>query len=210
MSKSISGRKWKDGDSFKFTIAGSDPTQNAPLPNPDSVAIGTKTENHEASFGEIEYKTAGTYTYTVKETKPIAAIAGLHYSQAEYTVTVKVPTDMGTPTVSIKRVTDDNGKPGDNQSANVAKFTNTYVAVSALPLTGGMTDRQWLFVGGAVGGLAVRSSALPVYGTARSDSSESLCGVGTSANLKAFRPIIQDLRIAGASWVPASRDRRNK
>lgn len=155
VSKSISGRKWKDGDSFKFTIAGSDPTQNAPLPNPDSVAIGTKTENHEASFGEIEYKTAGTYTYTVKETKPIAAIAGLHYSQAEYTVTVKVPTDMGTPTVSIKRVTDDNGKPGDNQSANVAKFTNTYVAVSALPLTGGMTDRQWLFVGGAVGGLAV-------------------------------------------------------
>lgn len=155
VSKSISGRKWKDGDSFKFTIAGSDPTQNAPLPNPDSVAIGTKTENHEASFGEIEYKTAGTYTYTVKETKPIAAIAGPHYSQAEYTVTVKVPTDMGTPTVSIKRVTDDNGKPGDNQSANVAKFTNTYVAVSALPLTGGMTDRQWLFVGGAVGGLAV-------------------------------------------------------
>ena len=155
VSKSISGRKWKDGDSFKFTIAGSDPTQNAPLPNPDSVAIGTKTENHEASFGEIEYKTAGTYTYTVKETKPIAAIAGLHYSQAEYTVTVKVPTDMGTPTVSIKRVTDDNGKPGDNQSANVAKFTNTYVAVSALPLTGGMTDRQWLLVGGSIGGLAV-------------------------------------------------------
>ena len=34
-------------------------------------------------------------------------------------------------------------------------FTNTYVAVSALPLTGGMTDRQWLFVGGVVGGLAV-------------------------------------------------------
>lgn len=155
VSKSISGREWKNGDSFNFSIVGSGSTQNAPLPNPDSVAIGTKTENHEASFGEIEYKTAGTYTYTVKETKPIAAIAGLHYSQAEYTVTVKVPTDMGTPTVSIKRVTDDNGKPGDNQSANVAKFTNTYVAVSALPLTGGMTDRQWLFVGGAVGGLAV-------------------------------------------------------
>ena len=34
-------------------------------------------------------------------------------------------------------------------------FTNHYIAVSALPLTGGMTDRQWLFVGGAVGGLAV-------------------------------------------------------
>ena len=61
---------------------------------------------------------------------------------------------MGTPTVSIKRVKDANGNPVD-KSEDVAKFTNTYVAVSALPLTGGMTDRQWLFVGGAVGGLAV-------------------------------------------------------
>lgn len=153
VSKSISGREWKNGDSFNFTIAGTDSTPNAPLPDPASVAIGTNTANHEASFGKIVYKTDGTYTYTVKETKP--TIVGLHYSQAEYTVTVKVPADMGTPTVSIKQVKDDNGTTVDNQSANVAKFTNTYVAVSALPLTGGTTDRQWLFVGGAVGGLAV-------------------------------------------------------
>ena len=155
VSKSISGRKWKKGDSFNFTIAGSDPAQNAPLPKPTSVAINANTTKHEASFDKIEYKTDGTYTYTVKETKPTDAIDGLHYSQAEYTVTVIVPADMGTPTVSIKQVTDDNGKTVDNQSANVAKFTNTYVAVSALPLTGGTTDRQWLLVGGSIGGLAV-------------------------------------------------------
>lgn len=155
VSKSISGREWKNGDSFNFTIAGTDSTPNAPLPDPASVAIGTNTANHEASFGKIVYKTDGTYTYTVKETKPTNAIVGLHYSQAEYTVTVKVPADMGTPTVSIKQVKDDNDTTVDNQSANVAKFTNTYVAVSALPLTGGTTDRQWLFVGGAVGWLAV-------------------------------------------------------
>lgn len=155
VSKSISGREWKKDDSFNFTIAGSDPAQNAPLPDPYSVAIGTNTANHEASFGKIVYKTDGTYTYTVKETKPTNAIAGLHYSLAEYTVTVTVPADMGTPTVSIKQVKDDNGKTVDNQSANVAKFTNTYVAVSALPLTGGTTDRQWLLVGGSIGGLAV-------------------------------------------------------
>lgn len=155
VSKSISGREWKKDDSFNFTIAGSGPAQNVPLPDPYSVAIGTNTANHEASFGKIVYKTAGTYTYTVKETKPTGAIAGLHYSQAEYTVTVAVPADMGTPTVSIRQVKDDNGKTVDNQSANVAKFTNTYVAVSALPLTGGTTDRQWLLVGGSIGGLAV-------------------------------------------------------
>ena len=155
VAKSISGREWKKDDSFNFTIAGSDPAQNAPLPDSASVTINANTANHEASFGKIVYKTDGTYTYTVKETKPTNAIAGLHYSQAEYTVTVTVPADMGTPTVSIKQVKDDNGKTVDNQSANVAKFTNTYVAVSALPLTGGTTDRQWLLVGGSIGGLAV-------------------------------------------------------
>lgn len=155
VAKSISGREWKNGDSFNFTIAGTDPTPNAPLPDSASITINADTAKHEASFGEIVYKTDGTYTYTVKETKPTNAIAGLHYSLAEYTVTVTVPADMGTPTVSIKRVKDDNGKTVDNQSANVAKFTNTYVAVSALPLTGGTTDRQWLLVGGSIGGLAV-------------------------------------------------------
>ena len=155
VAKSISGREWKKDDSFNFTIAGSDPAQNAPLPDSASVTINANTANHEASFGKIVYKTDGIYTYTVKETKPTNAIAGLHYSLAEYTVTVTVPADMGTPTVSIKQVKDDNGKTVDNQSANVAKFTNTYVAVSALPLTGGTTDRQWLLVGGSIGGLAV-------------------------------------------------------
>ena len=154
VAKSISGREWKNGDSFNFAIAGTDPT-NAPLPDSASVTINANTAKHEASFGKIVYKTDGTYTYTVKETKPTNAIAGLHYSQAEYTVTVTVPADMGTPTVSIKQVKDDNGKTVGNQSANVAKFTNTYVAVSALPLTGGTTDRQWLLVGGSIGGLAV-------------------------------------------------------
>lgn len=155
VSKSIGGREWKNGDSFNFIIVGSGSTQNAPLLDSASVTINANTANHEASFGKIVYKTDGTYTYTVKETKPANAIAGLHYSQAEYTVTVTVPADMGTPTVSIKQVKDDNGKTVDNQSANVAKFTNTYVAVSALPLTGGTTDRQWLLVGGSIGGLAV-------------------------------------------------------
>lgn len=155
VSKSIGGREWKNDDSFNFTIVGSGSTQNAPLPDSASVTINANTAKHEASFGKIVYKTAGTYTYTVKETKPTGAIAGLHYSQAEYTVTVAVPADMGTPTVSIRQVKDDNGKTVDNQSANVAKFTNTYVAVSALPLTGGTTDRQWLLVGGSIGGLAV-------------------------------------------------------
>ena len=59
---------------------------------------------------------------------------------------------------SVTRVQDDNGQKVSELQDDINKpvaFTNHYIAVSALPLTGGTTDRQWLFVGGVVGGLAV-------------------------------------------------------
>ena len=69
--------------------------------------------------------------------------------------------DAGAWTASVTSVTkmlDDNGEKvseAQSDSTQPVAFTNHYIAVSALPLTGGMTDRQWLFVGGVVGGLAV-------------------------------------------------------
>ena len=162
---------------FEFSVvATGDYAAKAPMPEAPKISVAPKAgetdaaklNNITATFGAMTFNKshlsteagtnkdyAKTYTYTVKETKPTNAIAGLHYSQAEYTVTVTVPADMGTPTVSIKQVKDDNGEPVNNRSVNVAEFTNTYVAVSALPLTGGTTDRQWLLVGGSIGGLAV-------------------------------------------------------
>ena len=59
---------------------------------------------------------------------------------------------------SVTKVLDDNGAAvPESQSAATepVTFTNRYVAVSALPLTGGATGRQWLLVGGVIGGLAV-------------------------------------------------------
>ena len=89
------------------------------------------------------------------------SIRALHYSQAKYKVVVTVvKNNDGAWTASVTSVTkmlDDNGDPAESQSDSTqpVAFTNHYIAVSALPLTGGMTDRQWLFVGGVVGGLAV-------------------------------------------------------
>ena len=83
-----------------------------------------------------------TYTFQVTEDKPQNTV-GWKYDDSTKTVTVTVKYDE-----------QQNKWIATTNPANVA-FTNHYIAVSALPLTGGMTDRQWLFVGGAVGGLAV-------------------------------------------------------
>ena len=81
-------------------------------------------------------------TYTVTETEPKN-----HQWKASYQHKVGADNFDGGGMVTVPEST-------ASQTAMVV-ITNHYIAVSALPLTGGMTDRQWLFVGGVVGGLAV-------------------------------------------------------
>ena len=163
VKKNLTGRDWKDSDQFDFTLEAED---NAPLPasckdqQPCTVTVNRDSTDYSAAFSDITYNAGGaTYTYYVTEDG--GSISALHYSQAKYKVVVTVAKNNdGAWTASVTSVTkvqDDNGqKVSESQSVSTpVAFTNHYIAVSALPLTGGMTDRQWLFVGGVVGGLAV-------------------------------------------------------
>lgn len=163
VQKNLTGRAWKDSDQFSFTL---DAEDNAPLPasckdqQPCTVMVKHDSTEHSAAFDDITYN-AGDVTYTYYVTENSGSISALHYSQAKYKVVVTVAKNNdGAWTASVTSVTkvqDDNGqKVSESQSVSTpVAFTNHYIAVSALPLTGGMTDRQWLFVGGVVGGLAV-------------------------------------------------------
>ena len=163
VKKNLTGRAWKNSDQFSFMLAAEN---NAPLPasckdqQPCTVTVKHDSTEHSAAFGDITYN-AGDATYTYYVTENSGSISALHYSQAKYKVVVTVAKNAGAWTASVTSVTkvqDDNGKAvPESQSASTQPvvFTNHYIAVSALPLTGGTTDRQWLFVGGAVGGLAV-------------------------------------------------------
>ena len=160
VGKTLSGRGWKDGDSFTFDIKAKYPA-TAPLPDEATVTIGKDTAGHAAGFGKITYDAVGTYKYTVTERS--GEIAGLHYSGAEYEVTVVVESDQATGAlkvrpVTIARVKDDNGKTVSG-TADTASFTNTFIAVSSLPLTGGTTARDWLVYGGGMGLAALLAGA---------------------------------------------------
>lgn len=163
VKKNLTGREWKDSDQFGFTLKAEG---TAPLParcknqQPCTVTVKRNSTDHSAAFGDITYN-AGNAKYTYHVTENSGPISALHYSQAKYEVVVTVAKNgAGVWTASVTSVTkvqDDNGqKVSESQSVSTpVAFTNHYIAVSALPLTGGMTDRQWLFVGGVVGGLAV-------------------------------------------------------
>lgn len=168
VQKILEGRDWKAGDSFDFELTADG---NAPLPadcaqqaqQSCKVTVAYDADSpdsqHSATFGDITYNAGkADYTYTITESN--GNIPALHYSGAKYQIVVAVTETNGAWTASVKSVTklfDDNGKKvSESQKIGAPiAFTNTYVAVSALPLTGGTTDRQWLLVGGSIGGLAV-------------------------------------------------------
>ena len=164
VKKNLTGRAWRDSDQFSFTLKAEG---NAPLPascrdqQPCTVTVEHDSNDHTKSFGDITYNADNAdYTYYVTENS--GDITALHYSQAKYKVVVTVSKntagEWGSAVTSVTKMLDDNGKTvsgSQSDSTQPVAFTNHYIAVSALPLTGGMTDRQWLFVGGVVGGLAV-------------------------------------------------------
>ena len=91
-------------------------------------ATATKT-NKTASFNNITFNAAGTYTVTVQEVVPTAAVDkrlnGILYNDTEHTVVIEVEDIDGTLTVT--KVTID-GSENEVEAIETAKVdvTNTY------------------------------------------------------------------------------------
>lgn len=123
VTKNLEGREMADSDVFEFLLAaGDEETLNAiaaediVMPNPTKLEITGATENHQASFGDITFKKAGTYTFEVSELA--TNIPGV----------VNDPDNTRVVTVSV---TDTNGLLSaalvTDQSDSLT-FTNTYHA----------------------------------------------------------------------------------
>ena len=67
--------------------------------------------------------------------------------------------DGSTKTVTVTIAKNDDGQWAATVNDNNPTFTNKYVAVSSLPLTGGMTGRDWMVFGGGVGLMALLAAA---------------------------------------------------
>ena len=67
--------------------------------------------------------------------------------------------DGSTKTVTVTIAKNDDGQWAATVNGNNPTFTNKYVAVSSLPLTGGTTGRDWMVFGGGVGLMALLAAA---------------------------------------------------
>ena len=124
--------RWDLAGSFDFNLMADDVNYPMPEGSTDHNKTVQVTENAKAgNFGSVTYTHPGTYTYTVKEIRPQgAAVPGVSYSRASYSVTVVV-TDNGDGTLSVTssmlKTADDRGNAlNDNVGDRVAKFENTF------------------------------------------------------------------------------------
>ncbi len=150
VSKDITGRDWKDGDSFTFTIENTkkpEGVETAPMPEPSTLTINASTPDKTVSFGNITFTAAGEYVYTIQETK--GDLDGMAYSNTVYTVTVNVAD--GNQGKLDATVTYKVGEKDFAYGENGMTFTNTFTpatlggegAEDAITITKNLTGRAW-------------------------------------------------------------------
>ena len=124
VSKSISGRAWKEGDEFTFTLTAPDGT---PMPDEDGKTVKVTKGETPVNFGEITYKKAGEYKYTISEND--TDILGMTKA-ADVTATVKVALNADTNNLEA---TVEYSNPVTVNGETKAKFENTYNAKPYTP-----------------------------------------------------------------------------
>lgn len=159
IQKTFIGRDWESDDKFTYTVTS---PSNAPMPETGGIATidsstsavqdtGTPvTTVKRTTFGPIVFTKAGTYEYKVVENGE-APLPGVKYDghTSHVTVTVTLTADGLYSTVTYDNTAAENDT--DKAVEDAAAFTNTFVSVSSLPLTGNdETARSILLAGGGV------------------------------------------------------------
>lgn len=142
VTKKLTGRDWQAGDEFAFVLAADttdDATKaavdagNIKLPdNATDITIKNDTADHQAAFGDITFKQAGTFKFTITEEQ--GGLGGIAYDTTPKTVTVKV-TDQGDGTLKAEAteganptITNTYGTvvPGDEAAKTDVEFTKEF------------------------------------------------------------------------------------
>ena len=141
-NKVLKGRSWNDNDSFTFTIANTQKPEGveaAPMPNKTTVTVKkADVTDGKASidFGNITFAKAGVYKYTVTETAPDPAGAGMVYDTAPRTITVTV-TDDGSGKLKAAVISVEGSKTFTNEYKTADLPLDTACSVSVTKVLNG-------------------------------------------------------------------------
>lgn len=145
-TKNLTGRDFKDGDSFTFTVT---PQDNAPEPKDKDgrkISKVTITPDSGASakidFGTVNFNQAGqSYTYELKEKQPNGEKKGIEYDATTYTLTL---TAKANSPKNGQLTIEQTLKAGDKDADQIV-WNNQYKPTGSLHLdaTKTLTGRKW-------------------------------------------------------------------
>ena len=129
VTKVLAGRDWADDDEFTFTLSAASGT---PMPPKTEVTITKDDAGKTESFGKIKFTKAGTYTYTVTETKGSAD--GVAYDTTPHSVTIVLEDDGEGNLVAAE----------GSSLVQAVTVTNTFAPASAgIAVTKSVKDDDW-------------------------------------------------------------------
>lgn len=145
-TKNLTGRDFKDGDSFTFTVT---PQDNAPAPkDKDGKDISEVTITPDSGtsakidFGTVEFnKDRQSYTYKLKEKQSDGEKKGIEYDTTTYTLTLTAKTNKPKDgKLTIERTLKAGGEDADQ-----IVWNNQYNPTGSLTLdaTKTLTGRKW-------------------------------------------------------------------
>ena len=151
-NKVLKGRSWNDSDSFTFTIENKQKpgsVETDPMPNKTTVTVKKADVNDGKApidFGSITFAKAGVYKYTVTETAPDPAGAGMVYDTAPRTITVTV-TDNGFGKLTVAETSVEGSKTFINEYKTADLPLDTACSVSITKVLNGhdMAEGQFEF-----------------------------------------------------------------
>ncbi len=145
-AKNLTGRDFKDGDSFTFTVT---PKDGAPAPKDkdgEDISEVTITPDSGASakidFGTVNFTKAGqSYTYELKEKQPDGDKKGIVYDDTTYMLTL---TAKANSPKNGKLTIEQTLKAGDQKAEQIV-WNNQYKPTGSLKLdaTKTLTGRKW-------------------------------------------------------------------
>ena len=146
-TKNLTGRDFKDGDSFTFTVTPKDDKTPYPVDKDrKEVKEVTITPDSGASakidFGTVNFNQAGqSYTYELKENQPDGDKKGIEYDTTTYTLTLTAKTNKPKDgKLTIERTLKAGGEDADQ-----IVWNNQYNPTGSLTLdaTKTLTGRKW-------------------------------------------------------------------
>lgn len=147
-NKVLTGRDWKDSDSFTFTLKAL--TDGAPMPENSNVTVNKDNladGKAPISFGNITFTKAGVYQYEVKENVPQDKASGMVYDDTARTITVTV-TDDGSGKLKAAVTSEEGSKTFENRydgSTDVPGGTKASISASKTLNGRNLKDGEFTF-----------------------------------------------------------------